>query len=119
MKSMRGYPVRSSFALAIGGDQCKQAQQAQQQQSGDSSEGSNASSGDLSSQVGAKLGSLFRHKKDDSDTPSTPPPAAGPAGTVTLMTISSELTSVSTAPIPASAFDIPAGFKKVEPKRAS
>jgi hypothetical protein len=35
------------------------------------------------------------------------------------MTISTELVSVSTAPIPADTFEIPAGFKKVEPKHAS
>src|SRR6185312_7240066 len=78
MKNAKGYPVRSSFSLAIGGDQCKQAQTAKQQ-SGDS--GSNPSSGSASSsgsssaptspaeladQVGAKLGSLFHRKKDDS-----------------------------------------------------
>src|SRR6185437_15695393 len=46
MKNAKGYPVRSSFSLAIGGDQCKQAQTAKQQ-SGDS--GSNPSSGSASS----------------------------------------------------------------------
>jgi hypothetical protein len=121
MKGMKGYPVRSSFALGLGGDQCKQAQQAKEQDSGGSSD---SSSGDLTNQVGAKLGSLFHRKKDDSSNQgsqaaSTPPPATGPSGTVTLMTISTELVSVSTAPIPADAFEIPAGFKKVEPKHAS
>ena len=148
MKNAKGYPVRSSFSLAIGGDQCKQAQTAKQQ-SGDSGDsGSNPSAGsasssggssaptspaELANQVGAKLGSLFHRKKDDSQAaasnqgtqapaataaPATPV-ATGPSGTVPLMTISSELVSVSTAPIPANAFDVPADFKKVERKGAT
>ena len=145
MKNAQGYPVRSSFSLAIGGDQCKQAQTAKQQ-SGDSgsnpSSGSASSSGsssaptspaELANQVGAKLGSLFHRKKDDSQAAAsnqgtqaptaTATPAAsaatGPSGTVPLMTISSELVSVSTAPIPANAFEVPADFKKVEHKGAT
>jgi len=145
MKNAKGYPVRSSFSLAIGGDQCKQAQTAKQQ-SGDSgsnpSSGSASSSGsssaptspaELANQVGAKLGSLFHRKKDDSQAAAsdqgtqaptaTATPAAsaatGPSGTVPLMTISSELVSVSTAPIPANAFEVPADFKKVERKGAT
>jgi len=145
MKNAKGYHVRSSFSLAIGGDQCKQAQTAKQQ-SGDSgsnpSSGSASSSGsssaptspaELANQVGAKLGSLFHRKKDDSQAAAsnqgtqaptaTATPAAsaatGPSGTVPLMTISSELVSVSTAPIPANAFEVPADFKKVERKGAT
>ena len=124
MKGTKGYPVKSSFALSLGGDHCKQAQQQQASGAGEGSTGSSdSSSGDLTHQVGAKLGSLFHRKKDDSSDQSaqtaTPPPATGPSGTVTLVTISTELVSVSATPIPAGAFEIPAGFKKVEPKRAS
>jgi len=143
MKDAKGYPVKSSFSLAIGGEQCKQAQTARQESGGSgegasstssgSSPGSGASSGrtspaDLANQVGAKLGSLFHRKKDDSQAPAsnpgtqsqTPaaPAATGPSGTIPLMTISSELVSVSSAPIPANAFEVPADFKKVERKGA-
>lgn len=148
MKNARGYPVKSSFSLAIGGDQCKQAQSAKQQSGEGADSGSNASSGsasssaassaptspaELANQVGAKLGSLFHRKKSDSQTatansdtqsqtaasPAAAAAATGPSGTIPLMTISSELVSVSTAPIPASAFDVPADFKKVERKGAT
>jgi hypothetical protein len=148
MKDTKGYPVKSSFSLAIGGDQCQQAQSAKQQSGGSGDGASNASSGsssgsssaptspaELANQVGAKLGSLFHRKKDDSQaaasnqgtqsqTAASPPapaaPAAtGPSGTVPLMPISSELVSVSTAPIPTNAFDVPADFKKVERKGAT
>ncbi len=148
MKDVKGYPVRSSFSLAIGGDQCKQAQSARQQAGDTHSSGTDSSSSsggssasptspaELANQVGAKLGSLFhRKKKDDSqaaagdqgaqsspaDAAAAPatPVATGPSGTIPLMTISSELLSISTAPIPANAFDVPADFKKVERKGAT
>jgi hypothetical protein len=148
MKGIKGYPVRSSFSLGIGGDQCKQAQAARQQAGSDSpasssgtpgSSGSAASSSapsttspaDLANKMGAKLGSLFHKKKEEPQTASSdqgaqpptaaavPPPATGPSGTITLMTISTELLSVSNAPIPADKFQVPAGFKKVEPKEAT
>lgn len=149
LQGVKGYPVRSSFSLGIGGDQCKQAQSAREQ-AGDNGSGAaaSASSGgssapatspaDIANQVGAKLGSLFHRKKDDSQTaasnqgtqnppgtasaaPSAPamPAATGPSGTIPLMTISSELISVSTAPIPANTFDVPADFKKVERRGAT
>jgi hypothetical protein len=151
MKDAKGYPVKSSFSLAIGGDQCKQAQTAKQQSGGADDRGGNASSGsssgsasasggssgstspaDLANQVGAKLGAFFHRKKDDSQAAANnqgtqsqaaaapaAPAATGPSGTVPLMTVSSELVSVSTAPIPANAFDVPADFKKVERKGAT
>jgi hypothetical protein len=138
MKDVKGYPVRSSFSLAIGGEQCKQAQSARQEagdnggataESGASGSASPTSPVDLAKQAGAKLGSLFHRKKDDAQTqaaapaaPATPAPApaaTGPSGTIPLMTISSELVSVSTAPIPADAFTVPPGFKKVERKGAT
>ena len=129
MKGLKGYPVKSSFSLALGGEQCKGAQNAQQQQSADSSDGSSStptSPADLAKNMGAKLGSFFHKKSDDSQAsaPAAPAPAAapavsGPPGTIPLITISSELVSVSTAAIPADAFTIPPGFKKVLPKNAT
>ena len=118
MKDLKGYPIRSSFGLALGGDQCKQAQGAQQQSNGggDNSASSSDSPSDIAGKVGAKLGSLFHKKPDDSQSQTagaTPPPATGPAGTVTLMTVTTELVSVSNSSIPADAFEVPAGYKKV------
>ena len=119
MKDIKGYPVKSSFALSLGGDQC---QKAQQQPSSDSSS-SSTSPADIAGKMGAKLGSLFHKKQDDSAAPAsdstpsataTPAVAAAPAGTVTFMTVTSELASVSTNAVSADSFDIPAGFKKVE-----
>jgi hypothetical protein len=129
MKGLKGYPVKSSFSLALGGEQCKGAQSAQQQQasdSGDGSSGTPTSPADLAKNMGAKLGSFFHKKSDDSQAaapaapaPATAPAVSGPPGTIPLITVSSELVSVSTAAIPADAFTLPPGFKKVLPKNAT
>ena len=117
LQGMKGYPVKSSFTLALGGAQCKdsKAQQAQSSQSNDDS----GSSGGLSGAIAGKLGGLFHKKKDDADVPAaaaapamTPVPV--PAGDVALMTVSSQLVSVSTDGASADAFVVPADFKKVE-----
>jgi hypothetical protein len=125
MKDIKGYPVKSSFSMAVGGDQCQSAQKNQQAQaSDDSSAGSGSSPSDLAGKGLAKLGSLFHKKKDEAapadsaqaapTAAAAPPPATGPAGTMTLMTVTSEIVSVSTTSIPADSFDAPVGFKKVE-----
>jgi hypothetical protein len=129
MKGLKGYPVKSTFSLALGGEQCKSAQNAQQQQSAGNSGGSSAtpaSPADLAKNVGAKLGSLFHKKSDDTasappaeSTSPTPPADTGPPGTFPLITISSELVSVSTTTIPADAFEVPPGFKKVLSKSST
>jgi len=123
LQGVKGYPVKSSFALGIGGDQCKQAQIAQQEQAGNGDASPGTSGGDATSQAIAKLGSLF-HRKSSEQAPdkpaqpaSTPAAAAGPSGTVNIVTISSELVSVSDASIPSSAFAVPPDFKKVETTR--
>jgi hypothetical protein len=111
--------VRSSFALALGGAQCKDPK-AQQGQAGDNNDDS-GSSGGLSGAIAGKLGGLFHKKKDDADAPAaaSPPtttPVPVPAGDVALMTVSSQLVSVSTDNASADAFVVPADFKKQELK---
>jgi hypothetical protein len=117
LQDMKGYAVKSSFTLALGGAQCKdsKAQQGQADQSNDDS----SSSGGLSGAIAGKLGGLFHKKKDDADAPAaasapatTPVPV--PAGDVALMTVSSQLLSVSTDSASADAFVVPADFKKLE-----
>ncbi len=117
MQSVKGYPVRSSFTLAIGGAQCKD-RNAQQAQSGQPQPApTDASPAALAGAMAGKLGGLF-HKKSDTDAaPAQPTPAvtpvALPEGDVALMTVSSQLTSVSMSPASADAFTLPAGFKNV------
>jgi hypothetical protein len=118
MQGVKGYPVRTGFTLAMGGPQCKDPK-AQQAQSGDSDD-SSGSSGGLAGAVAGKLGGLF-HRKSDSDSPPAQPapavtPVPVPAGDVALMTVSSQLVSVSTDSVGADAFTVPADFKKQELK---
>ncbi|MEP6547959.1 MAG: hypothetical protein ABJD53_10890 [Gammaproteobacteria bacterium] len=119
MRDVKGYPVKSSFTLALGGAQCKdsKAEQAQSNQPDDAS----SSPGGIAGAVAGKLGGLFHKKKDDTDAPAaqaTPAvsPVALPAGDVALMTVSSQLISVSTNGASADAFIVPADFKKQELK---
>jgi hypothetical protein len=119
LQGMKGYPVKSSFTLALGGTQCKdpKAQQAQANQSNDDS----GSSGGLTGAIAGKLGGLFHKKKDDADAPAaasapTTPPVPVPTGDVALMTVSSQLVSVSTDSASADTFVVPADFKRQELK---
>ena len=114
-KDVKGYPVRMSFSFAFGGAQCKNGQ-AQQQQSSDEESGGG---GGLAGQVAGKLGSLFHKKKDDSQSnaaaqPAQPAATALPDGLVPIITMTSELVSVSTDNVSAAVFDIPPDFKKTE-----
>jgi hypothetical protein len=118
LQGMKGYPVKSSFTLALGGAQCKdsRAQQTQSSQSDDS-----AGPGGFAGAVAGKLGGLFHKKKDDADAPPAQPapattPVPVPAGDVALMTVSSQLVSVSTDGASADVFAVPADFKKLELK---
>lgn len=122
MQSVKGYPVRSSFTLALGGPECKDPKAHQAQDSSDKDSDSVNSPKALAGAVAGKLGGLF-HKKQD-DTPAAAPapavpPTPLPPGDVGLMTISSQLVSVSTNSASPDAFSVPADFKKTEPKNAS
>jgi hypothetical protein len=119
MQSVKGYPVKSSFTLGLGGPQCKDSnsQQAQTNQTDNSPSGPSGIAG----AVVGKLGGLFQKKKDPAEAPAATPapavaPVAMPPGDVALMTVSSQLVSVSTDGISADAFSVPAGFKKIETK---
>src|ERR1700733_3344892 len=65
MQSVKGYPVKSSFTLGIGGAQCNNSnsQQAQTSQADNSPQ----SSGGLAGAMVGKLGGLFQKKKDQPD----------------------------------------------------
>jgi len=122
MQTVKGYPVKSSFTLGMGGAQCKDSnsQQSQQAQSPPSNDSPTTPSG-FAGAVAGKLGGLFK-KKDSPEAQPTPQsastatPAAMPPGDFALMTVSSQLVSVSTGGVSAEAFTVPAGFKKLEVK---
>jgi hypothetical protein len=118
MQDLKGYPVRTAFTLAMGGPQCKDPK-AQQARSGESDDGAGTPGG-LAGAVAGRLGGLF-HKKSDPDPAAAQPAATAtaapvPPGDVPLMTVSSQLLSVSTDAAAADAFTVPADFKKQELK---
>jgi hypothetical protein len=118
MQRVKGYPVKSSFTLGIGGAQCKNSnsQEAQPSEIDNSSSGP----GGIAGAVVGKLGGLFQSKKNTTDAPTARGPAvepvALPPGDVALMTVSSQVVSVSTDSLSADVFIVPAGFKKIEAK---
>jgi hypothetical protein len=120
MQSVKGYPVKSSFTLGLGGPQCKDSNSQQAQTS--QTDSSSPSPSGIAGAVVGKLGGLFQRKKDaPDDAPAAPPapavaPVAMPPGDVALITVSSQVVSVSTNAVSADAFTVPAGFKKIETK---
>jgi len=116
MQTVKGYPMKSSFTLGLGGPQCKDSnsQPAQTSQPDSASQSPN----DIAGAVVGKLGGLFQKKKAAEDSPAAPAPAAAsvvmPPGDVALMTVSSQVVSVSTNAVSADVFTVPAGFKKIE-----
>ncbi|HTV78711.1 MAG TPA: hypothetical protein VMF03_10660 [Steroidobacteraceae bacterium] len=118
MQGMKGYPVRSGFTLALGGAQCKDPKAQPNQANG--ADDSQDSSGGLAGAVAGRLGGLFHRKSDaDSSAPratSSGAPVPLPPGDVALMTVSSQLVSVSADSVGADVFAVPAGFRKLEAK---
>jgi hypothetical protein len=116
MRDIKGYPVKTSFAMGFGGPQC---QNASNQQTADSGSGSSASEspGGLAGQI---AGSLFKRKKKPEETaaattPATPLPASMSSMIVPLK-VTSELISVTKDSVGADAFAPPAGYKKIAEK---
>lgn len=105
MRDIKGYPVRSSFGLAVGGPQCQSNSNQAQANGGGSADGGGGIAGRL-------VGSLLNRKKSSDSAGGAPAPAA-PNGFVPLMTVHSELVSVSNDAVAGSAFEVPADFKKV------
>ncbi|HEY4368430.1 MAG TPA: hypothetical protein VGN07_14435 [Steroidobacteraceae bacterium] len=107
MKDVKGAPVKSSFALGVGGPQCQSTQQAQ-------AAGGPAEAPSLGAALGGALGGMFGKKKaEPAPAPSTPPTAA-PNGLMSLMTVSTELVSMSRAKVAPQQFEVPADFKKTK-----
>jgi len=113
MGDIRGYPVKSSFALAVGGPTCQSAAPsdttATPQPSATQSVGQA-----MGGAIGGAIGGLFGRKKPEpaADAPTTPAaPATIGSGLVPLMTVSSELVSVTQGAVDAAQFEVPAGFK--------
>lgn len=119
-KDVKGYPVKSSFSFGMGGPQCKNGQPQQQQTSdaGQSASTDNntvpTTSSALAGQMAGKLSSMFRKKKDDQAAQAAATNSVLPDGLIPVITLTSELISVSTDSVSPGVFEVPADFKKTE-----
>lgn len=108
MRDLKGYPVKSSFGLGVGGPQCQSTQQAQ-------ASGGPAQPPSIGGALGGALGGMFGRKKEPAQPQAAATPAPTmPGGLMSLMTLSNELVSVNQAPADPASFEPPAGFKKVD-----
>lgn len=106
MRDVKGYPVKLSFNLGVGGPQCQGTQE--RQAAGD---GATQPTG-LGEALGGALGGMFGKKKAPPPEAAAPP-APLPGGLMSLMGMSTELLSVSTNALDPQSFELPAGYKKV------
>jgi hypothetical protein len=109
MRDVKGYPVKSSFGLGVGGAQCQSTQQTQ------SSSGSQ-SPPSIGSALGGALGGMFGKKKEAAQPTQTTPEPTLPGGLMPLMSMSTELVSVSRNAADPQAFEVPAGYKQKSDK---
>jgi hypothetical protein len=116
MRDVKGYPVKASFGLGVGGPQCQSAQEMQAAGGSSSPSTSPPASigGAIGGAVGGALGGLFGKKKEPAQAAPAPTaaPATMPGGLIPLMTISTELVSVNRGPANPQSFEVPADFKK-------
>lgn len=108
--SQKGYPLRSTFALAIGGAQCSSPQK----QAAASAPAQEAMA--AASELGAALGGMFGGKKK-SAAAAEPTPVAPTLlvnGMTPLMTVSTELLSLSRDALAPTLFEPPVDFKRVD-----
>lgn len=105
MRDVNSYPVRLSFGLGVGGPQCQNTQQMQ-------AAGGQQSPTSIGGALGGALGGLFGKKKAPAPEAAVPV-APLPNGLMPLMSMSTELISVSNDSIDPQSFEPPAGYKKV------
>lgn len=106
MRDVQGYPVKSSIGLGVGGPQCQSTQQVQAQ-------GGPQSPPSIGGAIGGALGGMFgRKKQPEQPAAAATPPATLPGGLMPMMTVSTELISVTTGSVSPALFEIPADFKK-------
>ncbi len=105
IRKLKGFPVKTRFALGLGGANC----------SGPAAAGGGPSGAPSPSALARQMVGLFGRKKaspDDSAAASAEPAPEALAGMVVLLRVTSELESIAGGPLKASTFEVPAGFKK-------
>jgi hypothetical protein len=114
---IKGFPLKTSVRIAFGGPRCAAAQN-NQSNGGDSSGGG---LGAVATNLGSKLGGLFNKKKADTSSDSSAAPASAPAsplppGMVQAAQFTVETQSITPGAIDPSQFEVPAGWKLVQPE---
>jgi hypothetical protein len=110
---VKGYPVKSGFSLGVGGPQCKNTQQAQTQ--GNEQEQQRAPTS-IGGALGGALGGMFGKKKKEQEAAqqqAAPPPTMA-GGLMPLMSMGTELVSITRDAVAATAFEVPGDYKKTK-----
>ena len=115
INKVEGVPVQST--MKMGGQGAPGAPGADASASPQSSPSQQQSGAAAAAAALGRLGGFGRKKNNDQQQPA---PAgdrqAGAAGSGSLVETTTELTSFSSAPVDASKFEVPAGFKQVQPE---
>ena len=104
--NLKGYAVKSSFGLGVGGPQCQSTQEMQAQ-------GGPQSPPSIGGALGGALGGMFKKKQEQPQAAAAPPPTMA-GGLMPLMTMSTELVSISRDPVSPQSFEIPGDYKKAK-----
>jgi hypothetical protein len=114
---MKGYPLKTAIRISFGGERCAAAQNRQSDSSGqDSSSGAPTNLGSAATAIGSKFAGLFGKKKaDDTTDPSVPAASPLPPGMIQAAQFSVETKSITVGPVAPDEFEIPAGWKLVQP----
>ena len=108
---VKGYAVKSSFSLGVGGPQCKSAQEQQAQ-------GTPQAQPSIGGALGGALGGMFGKKKKEQEQQqqqqqqAAPPPTMA-GGLMPLMSMGTELVSISRDSVAPATFEVPGDYKKV------
>jgi hypothetical protein len=104
--NLKGYAVKSGFSLGVGGPQCQSAQQTQAQ-------GGPQAPPSIGGALGGALGGMFKKKQEPQPQAAAPPPTM-PGGLMPLMSMSTELVSISRDAVSPQTFDVPGDYKKTK-----
>ena len=104
--NLKGYAVKSSFGLGVGGPQCQSTQEMQAQ-------GGPQSPPSIGGALGGALGGMFKKKQEQPQAAAAPPPTMA-GGLMPLMTMSTELVSISRDAVSPQSFEVPGDYKKAK-----
>jgi hypothetical protein len=104
--NLKGYAVKSSFGLGVGGPQCQSTQQTQAQ-------GGPQAPPSIGGALGGALGGMFKKKQEQPQAAAAPPPTMA-GGLMPLMTMSTELVSISRDAVSPQSFEVPGDYKKTK-----